>query len=185
MSAQTEKEKMLAGQAYNCLDPALVAERRQIKQLLRAFNTAESESEQQTLLRQLLGNLGSNSIIEAPFHCTYGRHTFIGQHSYLNFGCTILDNNEVYIGDRVMIGPSVQIYTPNHALLPAERIRGIEVAQKIVIEDQVWVGGGAIILPGVHIGRGAVVGAGAVVTKDVVADTVVAGNPARVIRSLI
>lgn len=184
MPAKTEKEMMLAGELYNCLDPELAAERDRTKTLRRSFNATPDEQEQLSILRRLLGALGQNSMIEPPFYCSYGRHTFIGDHAYLNFGCTILDNNEVHIGDHVMIGPAVQIYTAAHSLRPAERIQGLEIAQKIVIEDKVWIGGGAIILPGVVIGTKAVVGAGAVVTADVSANTVVAGNPARVIKVL-
>ncbi len=183
MFEKSEKEKMLAGEAYNCLDETLAAERRQIKALLHSFNAAAEEVERLFILNHLLGSLGQNSFIEPPFHCTYGQHIFIGDQSYLNFGCTILDNNEVHIGHHVMIGPAVQLYTASHALKAAERIRGIEVAKKIVIEDKAWIGGGAIILPGIHIGTEAVVGAGAVVTNDVAAGTTVAGNPARVIRN--
>lgn len=184
MPAKTEKEKMLAGEIYNCLDPDLAVERQQVKALVRSFNTALTEVEQIAALQQLLGRLGQNSMIEPPFYCSYGRHIFIGDNTYLNFGCTILDNNEVHLGHHVMIGPSVQIYTAAHALSATERIKGLETAKMIVIEDNVWIGGGAIILPGVVIGAEAVVGAGAVVTKDVAAYTVVAGNPARVIRTL-
>jgi maltose O-acetyltransferase len=132
----------------------------------------------------LLGYIGQNSIIEPPFYCSYGQNIQIGDHVYLNFLCTIFDNNEVHIGHHVMIGPAVQIYTAAHPLQAEARIQGWEVARPIVIEDNVWLGGAAILLPGVRIGRHAVVGAGAVVTRDVPANTVVAGNPARVIREI-
>ena len=123
-------------------------------------------------------------MIQPPFFCSYGRNTHLGDHVYLNFSCVILDNNEVRIGHHVMIGPFVQIYTAAHPLEAGARNRGWEVAKPVVIEDGAWVGGGAILLPGVRVGRNAVVGAGAVVARDVPANAVVAGNPAKVIREL-
>jgi maltose O-acetyltransferase len=184
MSVRTQKEKMLAGESYNCLDPDLDAERLKAKELLRLYNLSEVTSERQTILQQLLGRIGQNSIIEPPFYCSYGWNIHIGDHVYLNVMCTILDTNKVDIGDHVMIGPAVQIYASAHLLQAEARIQGWEVAKPIVIEDNVWLGGGAILLPGVSIGRNAVVGAGAVVSRSVPANTVVAGNPARVIREI-
>jgi maltose O-acetyltransferase len=184
MPLRTEKEKMLAGEIYNILDPDLEAERQKTKELVRLYNLTESVSERQTILQQLVGQIGQNSIIEPPFNCSYVQNIHIGDHVYLNFMCTILDNNEVHIGHHVMIGPIVQIYTAAHPLQVEARIRGWEVAKPIVIEDNVWLGGGAILLPGVRIGRNVVVGAGAVVSRSVPANTVVAGNPARVIREI-
>jgi maltose O-acetyltransferase len=182
--SRTEREKMLAGESYNLFDPALEAERQEAKELLRVYNRTEALPERQIILQQLLGQIGQNSIIEPPFYCSYGQNTHIGDHVYLNFSCTILDNNEVHIGHRVMVGPFVQIYTAAHPLQAEARIQGWEVAKPIVIEDYVWIGGGAMLLPGVRIGRNAVVGAGAVVSRSVPANTVVAGNPARVIREI-
>lgn len=184
MPIRTEKEKMLAGESYNCLDPDLEIERQKIKFLLRRFNQTEAGPERQTLLQQLVGQIGENSIIEPPFYCVYGQNIYLGDFVFLNILCTILDCNEVRIGNHVMIGPSVQIYTPAHDLQAQARIQGWEVAKAITIEDNVWIGGGAILLPGVKIGQNAVVGAGAVVTRDVPANTIVAGNPARVIREI-
>jgi len=184
MPSRTEKEKMLAGERYNCLDPDLKTERQKTKELLRLYNLSKAAPERQTILQQLLGQIGQNSIIEPPFYCSYGQNIYIGDHVYLNVLCTILDCNEVHIGHNVMIGPGVQIYTAAHLLQAEPRIQGWEVAKPIVIEENVWLGGGAILLPGVRIGRNAVVGAGAVVPKSVPANTVVAGNPARVIREI-
>ena len=185
MTIRTEREKMLAGEIYNCLDPELDAERQNAKVLLRRYNLTEALPERQTILEQLLGQIGQNSIIEPPFYCAYGRNIYIGEHVFLNVLCTILDCNEVHIGHDVMIGPNVQIYTAAHELQAEARILGWEVAKPIVIEDNVWIGGGAILLPGVSIGRNAVVGAGAVVSRSVPANIVVAGNPARVIREIV
>jgi len=184
MPDRTEKEKMLAGQVYNCLDPELAADRQRARQLLRRYNRTEDASGRQAILRQLLGQIGHSLVIEPPFYCAYGQNIYLGDHVFLNVLCTILDSNEVRIGNHVMIGPSVQIYTAAHLLQAEPRNRGLEVAKPIVVEDNVWIGGGAILLPGVSIGRNAVVGAGAVVSRTVPANTVVAGNPARVIREI-
>lgn len=184
MAVRTEKEKMLAGESYNCLDPDLAAERQQTQALLRRYNLTEAAPERYAVLQQLLGQIGQNSIIEPSFYCSYGQNIYLGDQVYLNFLCTILDNNTVHIGTQVMIGPSVQVYTATHPLQAEIRIQGWKIAKPIVIEDNVWVGGGAILLPGITIGRNAVVGAGAVVTQDVLPNTVVAGNPARVIKAI-
>ena len=184
MPLRTESDKMLAGESYNGLDPDLEAERQKTKGLLRLYNLTDAAPERQTILQQLLGRIGQNSIIEPPFYCSYGQNIHLGDRVYVNFMCTIFDNNEVHIGNHVMIGPVVQIYTAAHPLQVEARIQGWEVAKSIVIEDSVWIGGGAILLPGVTIGRNAVVGAGAVVSRSVPANTVVVGNPARVIRKI-
>jgi len=184
MPVRTEKEKMLAGERYNCLDPELEVERQKAKKLMRLYNLSEDTPERQTILWEMLGAIGQNAIIWPPFYCSYGRNTYLGDHVFMNYMCTILDNNEVRIGNHVMIGPAVQIYTAAHDLLAETRNQGWEVAKPITIEDNVWIGGGAILLPGVRIGHNAVVGAGAVVSRSVPANAVAAGNPARVIRVL-
>jgi maltose O-acetyltransferase len=184
MTEKTEKEKMFAGEKYNCLDPDLDIERQKVKKHLWLYNQTETLPERQSILQHLLGQIGQNSIIEPPFYCVYGQNIFIGNHSFLNLGCTILDCNKVQIGHHVMIGPNVQIYTAAHELLAEERIQGLEIAKPIVIDDRVWIGGGAILLPGVSVGRNAVVGAGAVVSRDIPANTIAVGNPARVIREI-
>ena len=157
MSSRTQKGKMLAGEVYNCLDPDLETERQKAKELLRLYNLTEAAPERQTILRQLLGQIGQNSIIEPPFYCAYGRNIYIGGHAFLNVLCTILDCNEVHNGNHVMIGPGVQIYTAAHLLQAEPRNQGWEVAKPVVIEDNVWLGGSAILLPGVRIGRNAMV----------------------------
>lgn len=184
MPLRTERDKMLAGETYNCLDPGLEADRQQAKALLRRFNASEDASEHRAILTQLLGHIGEGSVIEPPFYCVYGRNIRLGDHVFLNVLCTFLDCAEVRIGDHVMVGPAVQLYTAAHDLVAERRNRGLEVAKPIVIEDDVWLGGGVIVLPGVTVGRGAVVGAGAVVTRDVPANSIAAGNPARVIREI-
>lgn len=168
----------------NLLDPELALERERVKALLRRNSQTCDAGERSLLLKRLLGAVGHGAVIEPPFYCTYGKNTHLGDHVYLNFSCVILDNNAVRIGRHVMIGPAVQIYTAAHPVEAETRIRGLEVAKPITIEDEVWIGGGAILLPGVTVGRGAVVGAGAVVARDVPPDAVVVGNPARVIRKI-
>jgi maltose O-acetyltransferase len=175
---------MVAGQRYNIFDPDLVERRREAKALLRRFNLADAEDERRAILEHLLGHIGRESVIEPPFSCSYGHNTHIGDRVFLNSTCTILDNGGVRIGDRVAAGPMVQIYTAVHPLEADDRFEGWEITRPVVIGDDVWLGGGAILLPGVTIGRGAVVGAGAVVSKDVPPNVVVAGNPARVIREI-
>lgn len=182
MSIRTEKEKMLAGELYNCLDPDLELERQKAKALVWRYNQPAPTADRPDILNQLLGRIGQGTIIEPPFYCVYGWNILLGNHVYFNVLCTILDCGRVQIGHHTMIGPSVQIYTAEHHLKAEMRNQGLEVAKPILVEDNVWIGGGAILLPGVTIGRNAVIGAGAVVSRDVPANTVVAGNPARVIR---
>lgn len=184
MSARTQKEKMLAGERYTFFDPELMAARRKVKELLRLYNQTHTDPERQAILRKIVGHLGQDSMIESPFNCTYGQNIYLGDHVYLNFNCVILDNNSVHIGNHVMVGPAVQIYTAAHPIQAEPRNQGWEVAKAITIEDNVWIGGGAILLPGIHIGRNVVIGAGAVISRDVPAFSVVAGNPARVIREI-
>lgn len=184
MITRTEKEKMLAGERYYGLDPNLNANRERAHALFRQFNAAASLPDRQTILKMLLGHIGENSIIEPPFYCSYGENIHIGDCTYINFSCTIFDNNTVQIGSHVMIGPFTQIYTAAHPLQAEDRINGMETAAPIVIEQNVWIGGAAIVLPGVRIGQNAVVGAGAVVTREVPANTVVCGNPARVVKEI-
>jgi maltose O-acetyltransferase len=180
----SEKEKMLAGQLYHSLAPELMHEREQTKQLTRAYNDSGDMEERQSMLQGLLGAIGKNSYIEPPFQCNFGKHIFLGDNVYLNYDCIILDNNHVQIGSHTMLGPAVQIYTAIHPLDAGTRNQLLETAEKIIIGENVWIGGGAIILPGVTVGQNAVIGAGSVVTKDVEAWTVVGGNPATVIRKL-
>lgn len=184
MSNRTEKEKMLAGERYNGFDPELEFDRQKVKKLLRQYNLSEETPGRQTILQELLGAIGQNAVIWPPFYCSYGKNTYLGDHVFMNYMCTIFDNNEVRIGNHVMIGPAVQIYTVAHDLQAETRNQGWEVARAIEIEENVWIGGGAILLPGVKIGRNAVVGAGAVVSRNVPANSVVVGNPARVIREI-
>ncbi len=184
MPERSAKDKMLAGEPYNMLDPGLEAVRRTTRDLVYRFNHAATMSERRVISERLFGRIGEQSMVEPPFHCSYGENTYIGDHVYLNAFGTILDNNEVRIGNHVMIGPAVQIYTAAHLLQAEARIAGWEVTKPVVIEDNVWIGGSAVVLPGVTVGSNAVVGAGAVVTRDVPPGVVVVGNPASVVREI-
>ena len=177
----TEYEKMIASQPYNCMAQELDAIRRETAFRYRRFNRAEEEQQQLALLKEIVGGLAPGAFICPPLYCTYGRHIHLGERSYINMGATLLDNAPIRIGTDVMIGPNVQIYTAAHALDADERIQGVETALPVTIEDRVWIGGGAILLPGITIGREAIVGAGAVVTRDVPAGARVVGNPARIL----
>ena len=177
----TEYEKMIASQPYNCMAQELDAIRRETAFRYRRFNRAEEEQQQLALLKEIVGELAEGAFICPPLYCTYGRHIHLGERSYINMGATLLDSAPIRIGADVMIGPNVQIYTAAHALDAEERIQGVETALPVTIEDRVWIGGGAILLPGVTIGREAIVGAGAVVTRDVPAGARVVGNPARIL----
>lgn len=182
----TEREKALAGLPYDIMDAELVDLRDRIRRALHAHNHAvpiESEGPAPAL-REALGRMGKNVFIETPFHCAYGVNLFLGDEVYINSGCAILDCGRVEIGDQTMLGPAVQIYTAVHPLDPIERATGVETAEAITIGRNVWIGGAAVLCPGVRIGDNAVVGAGAVVTKDVPADSLVVGNPAKVMRQL-
>ena len=178
---QTEKEKMLSGQWYNPLDKELSAERFAARKLQHQFNQSppEDETQRRALLQQWLPNTGKHFYVEPPFYCDYGYNIKTGSKVFFNFNCVVLDVALVSIGNNVFFGPAVQIYTVNHPLEAKARNSLIEQAKPITIADDVWIGGGAIILPGVTIGDDAVIAAGSIVTKDVPAATLVKGNPAR------
>ena len=186
MQIITEKEKMVRGELYLASDPALVTERENARRLIRLFNgTLETEFEKRTeLLKELLGSTGKEFYIEPTFRCDYGYNIHVGENFYANFDCTILDVCEVRIGDNCMIAPGVQIYTATHPLNPYERISGAEYGKPVHIGDNVWIGGSAIINPGVIIGDNVVIASGAVVTKDIPDNVVVGGNPANIIKKI-
>lgn len=180
----SEKENMLAGLFYNSLDPELVRLRQEARRTLWQYNATDptDESKRRELMEKLFGQAGKNLIIEPPFYCDYGSQIHFGDNVFLNFNCIILDCARVDIGNGCMLGPNVQIYTATHPLDPKARKEGKEFASPVKIGSDVWIGGSAVILPGVTIGDGAVIGAGAVVTKDVPALSVAVGNPAKVLR---
>lgn len=183
---KTEKQKMLAGELYDPLDAQLSLNRQQCRDLCRQLNaTHEDEKEErQRLLAELFGQ-ETDAWIQPPFFCDYGTNITLGSRVFFNFNCVVLDVGRVTIGSHVLFGPAVQIYTATHPLNAAERREGLESARPITIGSDVWVGGGAILCPGVTIGDRSVIGAGSVVTRDIPADVVAAGNPCRVIRSLL
>ena len=181
----TERQNMLAGELYDPFDPELVAARERARDLCQALNaTREAQQEERRrILRELFGKGGDSVWMQPPFFCDYGSHIELGERVFFNFNCVVLDVCPVRIGDFSLFGPAVQIYTPLHPL-NAELRRRQEFGKPIEIGSDVWVGGGAIILPGVRIGSRAVIGAGSVVTRDVPDGVFAAGNPCRVIREI-
>jgi maltose O-acetyltransferase len=181
----TEREKMLAGELYDPLDAELVAGRGRARELCQALNaTAQAaQAERRRILQALFGQGGGTVWMQPPFYCDYGTNIELGERVFFNFNCVVLDVCRVRIGSFTLFGPAVQIYTPMHPLDAGLR-RKQEFGKPVEIAEDVWVGGGAIILPGVSIGARAVIGAGSVVTRDVPADVFAAGNPCRVIRPI-
>ncbi|MDF1505901.1 sugar O-acetyltransferase [Roseisolibacter sp. H3M3-2] len=181
----TEREKMLAGGLYDPFDPELVAGRERARDLCQALNaTRESETAaRRALLRDLFGAGGDTVWMQPPFFCDYGTNIELGERVFFNFNCVVLDVCRVRVGDFTLFGPGVQVLTPVHPM-NAELRRREEYGKPIDIGADVWVGGGALILPGVTIGDRAVIGAGSVVTRDVPAGVLAAGNPCRVIREI-
>lgn len=183
---KTEKEKMLQGELYMSSEPELVAGRENARRLVRLYNqTTETEYDKRTeLIKELFGSTGSAFIVEPDFRCDYGYNIHVGENFYANFNCTILDVCEVTIGDNCFIAPNVQIYTATHPINPIVRNTGAEYGKPIKIGHNVWIGGNAIINPGVTIGDNVVVASGAIVTKNVPDNVIVGGNPAKVIRTI-
>ena len=180
-AALSEKQKMLAGELYLASDKELVTERTRARRLTRLFNTTlEVEATQrQALIKQLLGSVGDGLyFIEPPFRCDYGYNIHIGKRFFANFDCVILDVCPVTIGDNCMFGPGVHIYTATHPINPDARRAEAEYGKPVTIGNTVWIGGRAVINPGVTIGNDAIIASGAIVTKDVPAGAIVAGNPA-------
>ncbi|WP_108858396.1 sugar O-acetyltransferase [Ruegeria sp. Alg231-54] len=177
----TEREKMQSGQWYNCLDPELEALRTRARHAVHAHNTCppDARGAMAPELQALFARVGPDCLLEAPFHCAYGLNIHLGTRVYFNAGCVVLDTAQVRIGDDTMFGPHAQIYCAQHAKDPAERAQGLEIGIPVTIGRNIWVGGGAIVMPGVTIGDNAIIGAGSVVTKDVAAGKTVVGNPAR------
>src|SRR5580693_6411994 len=182
---QTEKEKMLAGELYNPLDSELVRARELARDLCHDLNaTREWDQEaRRSILKALFGAGGESVWMQPPFFCDYGSNILLGERVFFNFNCVVLDVCRVTVGDFTLFGPAVQIYTATHPL-NAELRRKQEYAKSIEIGSDVWVGGGAILCPGVKIGSKSVIGAGSVVTRDIPDGVFAAGNPCRVIREI-
>lgn len=183
---RSEKQKMLAGELYDPLDNELVEERLQTRLLIQKLNnTAEDQPEKRKeILAKLLPKAAGDLWLQPPFYCDYGSNIITGEKVFFNFNCVVLDVMQVIIGSRCMFGPNVQIYTATHPLDHIERSSGVEYAKPVEIGEDVWVGGNAIICPGVSIGARSVIGAGSVVTKDIPADVFAAGNPCKVIKKI-
>ena len=184
--SRSMRERMLAGDLYIADDPEIGEQSAAALDLMAAYNATSVRQGplRRQLLEQLLGAIGEGTEIRPPFYVDYGAHLRIGARCFANFGLVALDVAAITIGDDVQIGPNVQLLTPTHPVEPEPRREKWEAAQPIVIGDNVWLGGGAIVLPGVTIGDNTVVGAGSVVTRDLPADVVAVGNPARVVRTL-
>lgn len=183
---RSQRERMLAGDLYRADDPQLDGDHRRAMRLMEEFNrsAADAPAQRRRLLAELLGALGEGTVIRPPLYCDYGRHLRVGARAFINFGLVALDVATITIGDDVQIGPNVQLLTPTHPVEAAPRRAKWEAAKPITIGPNVWLGGGVIVLPGISIGENSVVGAGAVVTRDLPADVVAVGNPARIARSL-
>lgn len=190
----TEREKMLAGELYDCGDEELLTQWHKAKNLMRDYNRTDSENAQEKdrILTELLGGRGKNLWITAPFFVDYGNNIYFGNNCEVNMNCTFLDDNKIIIGDNALIAPNVQMYTAFHPTNAAERFGEPREdgsfafcktqTAPVIIGDNVWIGGGAILLPGITIGSNTVIGAGSVVTKDIPSNVVALGNPCRVIR---
>ena len=185
-TAKTEKEKMIVGELYYANTPELEESRRSTRELLLTLNTISERQvdDRNSLIQKLLPRTGKGLVLTPPFQCDYGWNIITGENVYFNFNCVVLDGCSVTIGNNTLFGPSVQLYTACHPLNAEERRSGIEFGKPISIGCDVWVGGGAIVCPGVTIGDRTVIGAGSVVTRDIPSGVVAAGNPCRVIRRL-
>lgn len=190
----TEREKMLAGELYDCGDAELLSQWHKAKNLVRSYNNINSENtkEKERILSKLLGGMGKNLWITAPFFVDYGNNIYFGNNCEVNMNCTFLDDNIIHIGDNALIAPNVQIYTAFHPTNSLERFGkpkkdgSFEFCKTqtapVTIGNNVWIGGGAIIMPGVAIGNNVVIGAGSIVTKDIPDNSIAYGNPCQVMR---
>src|SRR5699024_6010992 len=182
----TEKQKMICGDMYNPNDPELVSEQQNARRLTRLFNeTFETERKKRDkLLKELFGSTGVSLHVEPPFRCDYGMNIRVGEHFFANFDCVMLDVCPIRIGDNCFLAPGVHIYTATHPLSPHERNSGKEYGKLVTIGDNVWIGGRAIINPGITIGDNVVIASGTVVTRDVPDNVVLGGNPGKVLKQI-
>ncbi|MEL7007455.1 MAG: sugar O-acetyltransferase [Cyanobacteria bacterium J06648_1] len=186
MTQKSEREKMLNNELYLATDPELAAMQLKAQQLLHELNFCPPDrvQEQKAIVLRLFGKIGANFTIRPPFYCDYGCHIIAGDNLYINYDCTILDCNHVYLGNNVLLAPKVQIYAAYHPTDPQIRLSGKELAAPVTIGDNVWLGGGVIVSPGVTIGSNVSIGAGSVVTKDIPDNIVAVGNPCRAIKTV-
>jgi maltose O-acetyltransferase len=186
LNVKTEKAKMLAGELYRSADPELIADIQRAQRLLTQYNAISGDETvaATALLSRLLGSVGDGTVIRPFLSCDYGYNIRLGRNAFINYNCVFLDCAAIEIGDNLQMGPAVQVYTAAHPLEADVRRSGLEYARPIRIGHDVWIGGGAIILPGVNIGDSSVIGAGSIVVRDVPSASVVVGNPARIIRTL-
>ena len=177
---------MLAGELYDPLDKELSEDRLRTRLLLKELNdTREDQAEERSrILKELIPDAGEGLWLQSPFYCDYGTNMAVGEKVFFNFNCVVLDVAQVTIGSRTLFGPNVQVYTATHPMSHQERASGLEFAKPISIGEDVWIGGSAVICPGVSIGNRSVIGAGSVVTKDIPVGVFAAGNPCKVIRVL-
>ena len=183
----TEREKMLAGQPYDPSDEELVRDRQRARRVLRHYSESREDEpfERTRLLRKLFGSCGEKIVIEPVFHCDYGKNIHVGENFYANFGLVMLDCAEIRVGDNCLVGPHVGFYAATHSVDPKVRLSGLEEAHPIAIGNNCWIGGHAVINPGVVLGDNTVVAAGAVVTRSFPQGNVVlAGVPARVVKEI-
>ena len=183
----TEKEKMLAGKIYSAVDPELLRELNEVKEVIYEYNSLRPSEHEKRLeiLKSLLGHIGDDAIIiNQPFYCDYGKQIRVGKRFFANFSFTVLDEANVTIGDDCFIGPNVSIYTACHSTDPVERNSRKEWALPVAVGNNVWIGGAVTILPGVTIGDNVTIGAGSVVVRDIPSNCVAVGNPCKVVRKL-
>jgi maltose O-acetyltransferase len=187
IQSMSEFEKMISGQMYNASDPELTAMRARVRDLLTELNSTAQDTKTSgrlDLCSKIFGTVAGQLWLQPPFYCDYGRNILIGNNVFINFNCIFLDVAPITIGEAVKIGPNVQLYTATHPLNWQQRREGQEYGKPITIGNDVWIGGGAIICPGVTVGEKSVIGAGTVVTKNVPAGVVIAGNPGKVLKQV-
>lgn len=186
MDIEQMKQNMKNGKLYNGTDDGLVAEQLMYMDILYDFNHSRPNDmeKRNAILKKFLGSMGEGCYVEPPLHANWGKHTHFGRDVYANFGLTLVDDADIFVGDNVMFAPNVVVATAGHPIEPNLRRTGTQFNMSVHIADNVWIGAGAVILPGVHIGENSVIGAGSVVTKDIPANVVAVGNPCTVLRKI-
>lgn len=184
MNEMNIKQKMLSGEIYNAYDENLILLRNKARHLTKIYNNTDPEETEKRIdtLKKLFGKIGENFEIEPPFHCDYGTNMEIGENFYANFNFLVLDDGLVKIGDDVLIAPNVSIFTATHLIDPELRPKNADYTKSVTIGNNVWIGGGSIINPGITIGDNSVIGSGSVVTKNIPANVVAVGNPCKIIK---